>query len=88
MASITFDTLKFARKLEKNGFSTDQATILVELQKESIAESMDTQLATKTDISEVKLEINRLDKELAVVKWVSFATFAIVAIPFIKGLFS
>jgi len=80
MAVVTFDTLNFARKLEKNGFSAEQAAILVELQRESISEAMESQLATKADVS-------LLDKELAIVKWVSFATFAIVAVPFVRALF-
>ncbi len=80
MTVVTFDTLNFARKLEKNGFSAEQAAILVELQRESISEAMESQLATKADVS-------LLDKELAIVKWVSFATFAIVAVPFVRALF-
>jgi len=80
MAVVTFDTLNFARKLEKNGFSAEQAAILMELQRESISEAMESQLATKAGVS-------LLDKELAIVKWVGFATFAIVAVPFVRALF-
>ena len=80
MSVVTFDALNFARKLEKNGFSAEQAAILMELQRESISEAVESQLATKADVS-------FLDKELAIVKWVSFATFAIVAVPFVRALF-
>jgi len=78
--TVAFDTLNFAKKLEKNGFSAEQAAALVELQSESMAEVMESQLATKADIS-------LLDKELAIVKWVSFATFAIIAAPFVCAFF-
>jgi hypothetical protein len=80
MAVVAFDTLNFAKKLEKNSFSAEQAAVLVELQRESMAEVMDSQLATKADIS-------LLDKELAIVKWVSFATFAIIAAPYVHTFF-
>ena len=80
MAVVAFDTLNFAKKLEKNGFSAEQAAVLVELQRESMAEAMDSQLATKADIS-------LLDKELAIVKWVSFATFVIIAAPYVHTFF-
>jgi len=80
MTVVTFDTLNFAKKLEKNGFSAEQVAVLVELQREAMAEAMESQLATKADIS-------LLDKELAIVKWVSFATFAIIAAPFVRAFF-
>jgi len=80
MTVVTFDTLNFAKKLEKNGFSAEQVAVLVELQRKAMAEAMESQLATKADIS-------LLDKELAIVKWVSFATFAIIAAPFVRAFF-
>jgi len=80
MIVVTFDTLNFAKKLEKNGFSAEQAAVLVELQREAMAEAMESQLAIKADIS-------LLDKELAIVKWVSFATFAIISAPFVRAFF-
>ncbi len=54
----------------------------------SFNEFAENQLATKADMltvkEELKADINRLDKELAVIKWVSFATFAMVSAGFIK----
>ena len=59
MATITFDTLKFAERLEKAGLTREQATAIAEAQKEALAEAMDSQLATKADLMEME---NRLIK--------------------------
>lgn len=45
-----------------------------------MAGTVESQFTTKTDIT-------LLDKELAIVKWVSFATFAITAAPFVRAFF-
>lgn len=36
---------------------------------------------------ELKSDLGRIDKELAVVKWVSFATFALVGVTLARDLF-
>jgi hypothetical protein len=59
-ASVTFDTLKFVAKLKDGGVPEAQAK--AEALVTAFSEAMDTQLATKTDI-------NRLEPELLVVKW-------------------
>lgn len=59
MATITFDTLKFAERLEKAGLTREQATAIAEAQKQALAEAMDSQLATKADLMEME---NRLIK--------------------------
>lgn len=59
MASVTFDTLKFVEKLEKAGVPRDQATAIAEAQKDAFAEAMDTQLASRNNLMEMK---NRLIK--------------------------
>ena len=60
MASVTFDTLKFIEKLKDGGVPEVQAK--AEALVIAFSEAMDTPLATKTDI-------NRLERELLVVKW-------------------
>ena len=50
MSSATFDTLKYAKRLEVGGFDTKQAEALAEAQKFAMSEAFDTQLATKGDI--------------------------------------
>ena len=62
MATITFDTLKFVEKLRAGGVPEEQAKAEAEALVMAFSEAMDSQLDTKTDI-------NRLERELVVVKW-------------------
>lgn len=61
MSAVTFDTHKFVERLEKAGASRELAAALVNVQRETIAEAMDTQLATKGDMATLKADIARLD---------------------------
>ena len=62
MSLTTFDTLKFAQRLEKAGLGREQAVAFAEAQKEAFAEAIKPQLATKGDI-------RRVEKELLPLKW-------------------
>ena len=62
MATITFDTFKFVEKLRAGGVPEEQAKAEAEALVIAFSEAMDSQLATKTDI-------NRLERELIVIKW-------------------
>jgi len=62
MASVTFDTLKYSKKLVEAGYTQQQAEAAAEVQKDVLNEALDATLATKEDI-------RRLELELAVVKW-------------------
>jgi len=62
MATITFDTLKISKRLREAGYTEQQAEAFAEVQKDTIAEAMDTTLATKDDI-------RRLEMEMMVMKW-------------------
>jgi hypothetical protein len=62
VATITFDTLKFVEKLRAGGVPEEQAKAEAEALVTAFSEAMDSQLATKTDI-------NRLERELVVIKW-------------------
>jgi len=73
MATITFDTLAYAKKLKQAGFSEQQAEVAAEAQKETIdiviAELEVRHLndmATKRDLAETKAEL---------VRWVMGAGF-------------
>lgn len=73
MATITFDTLKFAEKLEKAGFPREQVAAIAKAQKEALAEAMDSQLATKADL---------MDMENRLIKWgigLAFGQVAVIA---------
>ena len=50
MATITFDTLKFVEKLKAAGVPEAQAKAEAEALQGVFAETLETQLATKTDI--------------------------------------
>jgi len=62
MSLTTFDTLKFAQRLEAAGLGREQAIAFAEAQKEAFAEAIETQLATKGDVQ-------RVERELLLLKW-------------------
>ena len=70
MATITFDTLKFVRKLESAGFSINQAEAVVDAFRDASGEA---ELASKRDIRELELKIEsrfeQVKSELTLIKW-------------------
>jgi len=62
MATITFDTLKFVEKLKSAGVPDEQAKAEVEALVVAFSEVMGSQLAKKSDI-------NHLESEVLVIKW-------------------
>ncbi len=63
MSTITFDTFKFVDRLEKAGLSREQASAIVDAQKDAFAEALDSALATKADI--VRLD-NKIDNKFEI----------------------
>ena len=80
MSSTTFDAYKAVKALEAAGFSEDQASALVSLQKENFADLNESNNATKTDIA-------RIEKELLLIKWMLGVVIAATVLPLIKSLF-
>lgn len=81
MATITFDTHLFVRKLRETGISEPQAEVIIEVVRDAVASS---EVATKTDLEVAKLELKRdietVRKEMAetkaeLVRWVIGAGF-------------
>ncbi len=70
MATITFDTHKFIRKLESAGFSVDQAEAVADAFRDASGEA---ELASKRDIRELELKIEsrfeQVKGELTLIKW-------------------
>lgn len=70
MATITFDTHKFVRKLESGGFSTAQAEVVADAFRDASGEA---ELASKRDIREMELKIDtrfeQVKGELTLIKW-------------------
>jgi hypothetical protein len=57
MSATTFDTLMQSKKLQDKGFTAEQAEATVEMLKEVI----DTQLATKQDINDLRRDMRELE---------------------------
>jgi len=66
MATLTFDTLAYAKKLRNAGFTEQQAEVAAETQRETIdvvINELETrhlsEMATKRDLAETKAELIR-----------------------------
>ncbi len=70
MATITFDTHKFIRRLKDAGFQEDQAEAISEAFKEASGEA---ELATRRDIERLEAKLDKLETKLAgemtLIKW-------------------
>jgi hypothetical protein len=80
MSTVTFDTLKFADRLEKAGLTREQAAAFAEAQKDVFSEALDTTLATKSDVADLKTE-------LAVIRWMLGVVLAVALANFAKQFF-
>ncbi|MFM8341615.1 MAG: coiled-coil domain-containing protein [Methylomonas sp.] len=78
MATITFDTHKFVRKLQDAGFNEKQAEGLTEAMRSAIDES---ELATKKDL---QIELAPIKADFNLVKWILGALIAIAIAGFSK----
>jgi len=97
MGAIAFDTHKFIKTLEKSGFKEEQAEALSTVIKEVNATHLE-ELATKSDIIEVKqgikelkletkLDIAEVKGELRLLKWMIGVMFAGVFSLVLKAFF-
>lgn len=88
MSTITFDTLKFAERLEKAGVSREQASAMAEAFKDASGEA---EIATRKDIAlavaEIKTDIAIVRGEQVLVKWMLGAVLAIAIANFAKQFF-
>lgn len=64
MSAVTFDTHKFVERLEKAGVSRELASALLDVQKQSLSEVMDSTLATKDDIRSVRDDLVKIDRRM------------------------
>jgi len=78
MSSVTFDTLKFVRTLENAGFNAQQAEAIAQAQQNAISESAELILATKDDVTSIRSDIQKVDVEIRLLKWMVGTTFAAV----------
>ncbi len=88
MSTITFDTLKFAKKLETAGMPVHQAEAEAQALQDALSES---ELAGKQDISELRYELREIKTELngklALVQWMLAAVLALAIANFAKQYF-
>jgi hypothetical protein len=63
MASITFDTHKFVRKLESAGFTTDQAEAVADAFRDASGEA---DLATKRDIDDLRRDMREMEQRMII----------------------
>ena len=57
MTTVTFDTLKFVERLKAAGVPEAQAKAMAEAQQDALSESVATQLATRIDLAELRLDV-------------------------------
>ena len=76
MITITFDTLKFAQKLEQAGVPRNQAEAFAEAQKDFLDEITKAELATKHDIKDIRSDIQSIrlkmveqDGQFVLLRW-------------------
>lgn len=77
MATITFDTHEYVKALRNAGIPELQAEAFASVQKNSLAEVMDSSLATKGDIQEVRDRILLVEAELKLLKWMTGTIMAL-----------
>lgn len=87
MATITFDTLKFSKKLREAGVPEAQAEALAEVQKEALSEVMDSTLATKRDVQDLKEELIKIQAEITLMKWMMGVTIGGIVTLILKAFF-
>ena len=87
MTTLTFDTLKFTQHLEQAGIPHSQAVAMAEAQKESLSEIMESHLATKMDVQDVKIKQVEHDGQFALIKWMLGILIAGVMSIVIKTVF-
>jgi hypothetical protein len=81
MATITFDTHKFVRKLTEAGFEEKQAEALTEALRAAIE---DSELVTRKDL---QIELAPIKSDLTVVKWMLGLLLGGVAALVLKSFF-
>ena len=92
MSTITFDTLKFAQRLKDAGISEQQAVAQADALSSVLSESLNIQIATKTNINLLEKYVDKrfteLDKQLAIIKWGLALIIAVEVLPFLKTYLS
>ena len=84
MTTITFDTHKFVKDLRDAGVPELQAEAFVRAQQEILSQALDTTLATKADIREVRSDLVLLDNKVDKLSWMMGILIALAVANFAK----
>ena len=87
MPTITFDTHKFVKDLRDAGVPELQAEAFVRAQQEILSQALDTTLATKADIREVRSDLVLLDSKMDKLSWMMGILIALAVANFAKQYF-
>lgn len=87
MSLVAFDTLEFVEVLEKNGFTSQQAKSLAELQKKTFNEALETHIATKKDIVKLDTKMVIMDGKITLLHWMIGFNLAFTMVILYKLLF-
>jgi len=87
MATITFDTLKFVRRLKAAGVSEQHAEAEAEALAEVFSEALDIQLATKADSARLEGELKLINGELKLIKWMLGLVIGGISVLILKTFF-
>ncbi|MEA3405061.1 MAG: DUF1640 domain-containing protein [Pseudomonadota bacterium] len=80
MSTITFDTYRFVKRLKEAGIPEAHAEAEAEALSNAIKEALESQLASKNDVQ-------KIEKELLVVKWMTGLVLSGVAALVLKTFF-
>ena len=87
MTRITFDTHKLVKDLRDAGVPEPQAEAFVRAQQEILSQALDTTLATKADIREVRSDLVLLDSKVDKLSWMMGILIALAVANFAKQYF-
>lgn len=74
------------KEMKAAGVSEAQAEAMAQAQRDSLAEALETQLATKSDITEVKSNIAEVKTEITILKWTLALVTVATVVPAIRTL--
>jgi len=85
--AIQFDTLRYVEKLKSAGIPEAQAKAEAEALATALGESASGLLATKDDITNIKIEMADIKSELKLMKWMVVTIVAGVVSLVVKAFF-
>ena len=74
------DTLEYSQELIAVGFTPEQA----EVQAKALNKAVEKGTATKEDIALVRADINRIEGDLKLVKWMLALVIIVEVLPYLK----